>query len=34
MEVQVDGELFGQTPVMFTVKPKALRVITGWGLAE
>jgi YegS/Rv2252/BmrU family lipid kinase len=32
-EVQVDGELFGQTPVTFTVKPKALRVITGWGLS-
>ncbi len=34
MVVQVDGELFGKTPVTFTVKPKALRVITGWGLAE
>ena len=34
MEVQVDGELFGCTPATFTVKPKALRVITGWGLGE
>jgi YegS/Rv2252/BmrU family lipid kinase len=32
MEVQFDGELFGQTPVTFTVKPKALKAITGWGL--
>jgi diacylglycerol kinase family enzyme len=26
------GELFGQTPATFTVKPKALKVITGWGV--
>lgn len=34
MNVQLDGELFGKTPATFTVKPKALRVITGWGLAD
>ena len=33
MEVQVDGELFGKTPVTFTVRPRALRVIAGWGLS-
>jgi len=34
MELQLDGELFGQTPATFTVKAGALEVITGWGLAR
>ncbi len=34
MEVQIDGELFGQTPVTFQVRPKAIRVCTGWGIAD
>jgi len=34
MDVQIDGELFGQTPVTFQVKPNAIRVCTGWGISE
>lgn len=34
MDLQLDGELLGTTPATLTVKPKALRVITGWGLSR
>lgn len=34
MEVQIDGELFGRTPVSFRVRPKSIRVCTGWGLVD
>jgi diacylglycerol kinase (ATP) len=33
LEIQIDGELFGQTPATFEVKPGAIRVCTGWGLS-
>src|SRR6266571_6137555 len=29
MEVQIDGELYGHTPVTFHVRPRAIRVIAG-----
>lgn len=34
MDVQLDGELVGRTPVTFQVRPGALRVCTGWGLTD
>jgi len=34
MEVQIDGELLGRTPVTFQVRPRGIRVCTGWGLAD
>lgn len=34
VDLQLDGELIGMTPATFSVKPKALRVITGWGLSR
>jgi diacylglycerol kinase (ATP) len=34
INLQLDGELIGTTPATLTVKAKALRVITGWGLSR